>query len=326
MHFQDCRTANFRRTVHCHMSVKSARSQQRRIKDVGTICGGNDNHRFSLLESVHFAQNLIQRLFSFIMSTTKARPPDAANGVDFVNKKNTGSTFLCRAEHVSNPARPDTHKHLDEFRSVNRKERNPRFASSGSGKQCFSRPWWPHQQHTFGDLCTQTLKFCGCLQKFHNFLQILFGMFHCRNIVECRLLFIWLESFGWTANKASQRPRPKWITVFPDHRPQEPEQEREGQDLDQKKKQIAGRKRPICRLSLDLNPVRHEMILQFMIHLNWRNHFKIGRQLRNFGIRGIGNFLPVPFDMVPLIFNPLDIALFGLFPYENIVDGRTHRF
>ena len=55
---------------HHDLPVKAARPEQRRVEDVRTVAGGNQNNAIVGLKAVHFHQKLVQRLFPFIMTST----------------------------------------------------------------------------------------------------------------------------------------------------------------------------------------------------------------------------------------------------------------
>ena len=59
------------RQVEHDLAVETAGAQQRRIKHVRTVGGGNDDYSSLGFEAVHFNQHRIERLFTFIVSAAK---------------------------------------------------------------------------------------------------------------------------------------------------------------------------------------------------------------------------------------------------------------
>src|SRR5262245_36176371 len=52
--------------------VKTPRTQQCRIENVGPVRGGNQNDTFVRFKAVHFNKQLVQRLFTLIMPTAES--------------------------------------------------------------------------------------------------------------------------------------------------------------------------------------------------------------------------------------------------------------
>ena len=54
---------------HDHAAIESARSQKRGVEDIGTVRGGDENHAVIRLESIHFDEQLIERLLALVVTT-----------------------------------------------------------------------------------------------------------------------------------------------------------------------------------------------------------------------------------------------------------------
>ncbi len=54
---------------HHHLAVEAARTKQRRVKNIGTVGGRNDNHPLTALKTIHLHQKLVQGLLTLIMPT-----------------------------------------------------------------------------------------------------------------------------------------------------------------------------------------------------------------------------------------------------------------
>ena len=68
MDLEDLHASFVRRATDGDMPIESAGTQQCGIEHVGTVGGRHHDHRISLGEAVHLAENLIQRLFTFVMA------------------------------------------------------------------------------------------------------------------------------------------------------------------------------------------------------------------------------------------------------------------
>jgi hypothetical protein len=72
------------------MAIKPTRPHQGRVEDIGPIRGGNDNDRRRLLEAVHLAENLIERLLAFVMSAAKASSAVTSDCVNLIDEDDAG--------------------------------------------------------------------------------------------------------------------------------------------------------------------------------------------------------------------------------------------
>ncbi len=123
---------------------------ERGIEDVRAIGGGHNDHRLGLREAVHFAEDLVECLFAFIVSAADACAAVPPDGVDFIDEQDGRGVFLGGVEQVADPARPHAHEHLDEFRAVDGEEGHPGLAGYGPGKEGFAGAWRAHQQDALG--------------------------------------------------------------------------------------------------------------------------------------------------------------------------------
>ena len=59
---------DIRRTYH-NLAVETSGTHQGRIQDIGTVGGGDHNDALVGAEAVHFHQQLVQGLFSFVVAS-----------------------------------------------------------------------------------------------------------------------------------------------------------------------------------------------------------------------------------------------------------------
>src|SRR5262245_13359252 len=89
------------RQTHGHLTVKSSGAQQGWIENVRPVRGRDDDDAILRIKSVHFDEELVKRLFSFVMASSEsmaAVPPDS---VDLINEDETGCILLSLLEHVA---------------------------------------------------------------------------------------------------------------------------------------------------------------------------------------------------------------------------------
>ena len=77
MNLEQADTSLVVRAIHRNMPIESSRAKKGRVQDVGTVSRRHDDDRLALLKAVHLAQDLIERLFTFVVTAAQARCRDA---------------------------------------------------------------------------------------------------------------------------------------------------------------------------------------------------------------------------------------------------------
>ena len=90
MDFEDGPTAAQIGTVDGNLPVKTAGTKEGRVEDIRMVRRSNGDDAFIGTETIHFNQQLIQRLFAFIMTASETGTALAADGIDFVDEYDTG--------------------------------------------------------------------------------------------------------------------------------------------------------------------------------------------------------------------------------------------
>ncbi len=60
------------RKSNMHLTVKTTRTQQRRVKYIWTVSRSDDDDTFSTLKAIHLNEQLVECLLTLIVTTTKA--------------------------------------------------------------------------------------------------------------------------------------------------------------------------------------------------------------------------------------------------------------
>src|SRR5450631_1435249 len=110
-------TATHVRTSHHNTAIKAARTQQGWIQHVGPVSGSNKNHSIVRFKTVHFDEQLVQRLLTLVVPAAETRAAMTSNSVNFVDKDDAGSILLALFEEVANAACAYTHEHFNEVRA-----------------------------------------------------------------------------------------------------------------------------------------------------------------------------------------------------------------
>jgi len=102
---------------HHHLTVKPARPQQRGVEHVRAVGRSDDDDAFVGFKPVHFDQQLVKRLFAFVIRIAQTIPARPAHGVDFIDEDDARRVLLGLFEHVAHAARADADEHFDKIRT-----------------------------------------------------------------------------------------------------------------------------------------------------------------------------------------------------------------
>ncbi len=69
------------------MSIKTARTQERRVQHVRAVGRRDHDDRFGRLEAIHFAEDLVEGLLPFVGAAANASSAHTADRVHFIYKK-----------------------------------------------------------------------------------------------------------------------------------------------------------------------------------------------------------------------------------------------
>ena len=112
------------------------------------------------------------------MPATQTGSPVPAHGVYLVDEDDARRVTLGLVEQVSNPGRPNTNEHLDEFASAYVKEGYSRLAGHRPGQQRLAGSRLAHQQDPLGDPGAQGKEPLRVLEELHHFFEFVLGLFH----------------------------------------------------------------------------------------------------------------------------------------------------
>src|SRR5690606_840879 len=82
------------RTIYSYLTVKPAWSEQCAVQHVRSVGSSHQDDPFFARESIHLHQKLVQRVFSFIVSSLDAVATTGSTyGIDLIDKDDTGCLF-----------------------------------------------------------------------------------------------------------------------------------------------------------------------------------------------------------------------------------------
>ena len=121
--------------VEDDLAVEAARAQQRRVEDVGSVGGGDDDHVRVRVEAVHLDEDLVEGLLALVVRAAEAGAALAADRVDLVDEDDARGVALGLVEQVADAAGADADEHLDELRAGDAEEGHAGLAGDGARQQ-----------------------------------------------------------------------------------------------------------------------------------------------------------------------------------------------
>ena len=184
MHTENLQTACIVRSIYGDLTVKTTRTHQSGVENVRAV-GGRDNDDSCVpLETIHLSEQLIERLFSLIVTTTHTGSTLTTDRIDLVDEHDAGSIFLGLLEKIADAARTNSDEHLHKFGTGDREERNIGLAGYSFGQQSLAGAWRANQQNTFGDLGSDSREAVRVLEKINHLGELQLGAFDAGNIPE----------------------------------------------------------------------------------------------------------------------------------------------
>src|SRR3972149_11048194 len=82
------------------LPVKSARSKEGRVEDIGPVCGSDKNDSFRGFKSIHLNKELVKCLFTLVMSAAKTGAAKTSDCINFINEYYTWCILLSLIKKV----------------------------------------------------------------------------------------------------------------------------------------------------------------------------------------------------------------------------------
>ena len=101
MHLQDLFSSLYIRTSNTHFTVKSSRTQNCRIQNIHTVGRRHYDNAFVHTESVHLHQQLVQCLFTLIMTAAHTGTTSSCHRINLINENDTRCILLGFFKQIS---------------------------------------------------------------------------------------------------------------------------------------------------------------------------------------------------------------------------------
>ena len=182
--FQDVGPAAFVRSVDKHLAVEAPRPQQGGVQNLRPIGRGHQNDTDIRVEAIELDQQLVQGLFSFIVTAGHADAPGLAQCIQFVDEYDARRFFFGFLEKVSHARGAQADKHFNELGSAQAEKGYAAFSRHGFRQQCFTGAGRTDQQDAAGNLSPDTGVASRLLEEGGHLFKLLPGFVHAGGILE----------------------------------------------------------------------------------------------------------------------------------------------
>ena len=188
VYFQDVRTALDVRTGNRDTTVETSRTQERRVKDIDTVCCRDNDNALIRTETVHLNEQLVQCLLALIVTAAHAGTTVTTYGIDLIDEDDARRILLRAVEKVSYTACTDTDEHFNEVGTGNAEERNARLTCYGLCQQSLTCTRRAVKEDALRDLRAERGILLRVLKEVNDLREFFFFFVRTGNIREVDLV------------------------------------------------------------------------------------------------------------------------------------------
>ena len=171
MYFEDIHTPLKIRAVYNDSPVKTTRTEKGGVQYLRTVGCRQDQKTAGGIKAIHLCQKLVQRLFPFVVSTAVPAVTAFTDGIDLIDKNDTGGIFLRLIKEFTDTGCTYTNKHFHEIRTGNGKERHMRLTGYRLRQKRLTGSRRSDEKCTLWKLGSNGRILSGIFQEIHYFLE-----------------------------------------------------------------------------------------------------------------------------------------------------------
>ena len=160
------------RTIEDDLAVEAAGPKERRIENVGTVGGRDDDHVGVRVEAVHLDEDLVQGLLALVVGAAQAGAALAADRVNLVHEDDAGRVPLGLVEQIADSAGADADEHLHELGARDGEERHARFTRHGPSEKRLAGAWRADEKDAARDPGAERVELLRVLEELDDLLEI----------------------------------------------------------------------------------------------------------------------------------------------------------
>src|SRR5205814_1235533 len=185
--FQDLRASDSIGPIDEHLPIEATGAKQCGIENLRTVACCEKNQAATGIKAVHLDQKLVQRLLLFVMTAERICAAGASQRVQLIDEDDRRRALAGLLEKVAHARCANADEHLDEFGSIDRKERHAGFAGDGAGEKRLAGSGRSDQQHALGNSSAQPLEASRVLEKSDHLAELLLRFVDACDVGERRL-------------------------------------------------------------------------------------------------------------------------------------------
>ncbi len=181
---EDCQPVFQGGEIDGNFPVKTSGALQCGVQDIRTVGGGDHDGAGVLFKAVQLREELVEGLFPLVVSAAEAGAAVAADGIQFVDKDNTGSGVTGVFEHIADARSTDTDKHLHEVGTAGAVEGDAGFTGNSSGYQSLSGTGSADKKNAPARAGAEFVVFFRVLEEVDDVYDLLFCRIEAGDIAE----------------------------------------------------------------------------------------------------------------------------------------------
>ncbi len=136
-------------------AIEAPGAQQRGIEDIGAVGRGDEDDALVGLEAIHLDQQLVQRLFAFVVPAAEACATMTSDRINLIDEDDAGRVLLALDEQIADARSTHANEHFNEIGTRYREERHARFARNRAREQRFAGSRRADQQDALGNTAAE---------------------------------------------------------------------------------------------------------------------------------------------------------------------------
>ena len=119
VNLKDCFPTHNVGRANLHAAVKTTRTKQRRVENVGAVCCCNKDNGVVFFKTIHLNKQLVEGLLALIMTAANTRATLTSHGIDFVDKHDGRGSMFCLLKEVAHTRCTHAYKHFNKVGTRN---------------------------------------------------------------------------------------------------------------------------------------------------------------------------------------------------------------
>ena len=161
---------------HDDLPVETTGPKQCGVEDIGTVCRRNQDYPFIRFKTVHFNEELIERLLPLVVAASQTCAPVTSHRIDLIDEDDTGGVLLALVEEILTRDAPTPTNISTKSEPLMLRKGTSASPAMALASRVFPVPGCPTRSKPLGIL-PQLCVFLGITEKVDHLLEFGFGLF-----------------------------------------------------------------------------------------------------------------------------------------------------